>query len=91
MSRTTFWAIFAATQLLGALSLATGSPHGNPLGLVAATILLFPGSILGMFALDRLGINFGYASILLSAFPINIIFWSAFAFALAKIRGKRSS
>ena len=87
MKRATFWSIFAVTQLLGALGLATGSPHGNSLGLFAAMVLLFPGSILGLFALDRLGINFGYTSILLSAFPINIIFWCAFAFALARIRG----
>jgi len=91
MKRTTFWSIFAATQLFGALSLATGSPHGNPLGLFAAMVLLFPGSILGLLALDRLGINFGYVSILLSAFPINIVCWYAFALARDKIRGKRSS
>jgi hypothetical protein len=90
MKRATFWGIFAATQLLGALGLATGSPHGNPLGLVVAMVLLFPGSILGLLALDRLGINFVYTSILLSAFPINIVFWYVFALALARIRAKHS-
>ena len=67
MKRTMFWGIFAVAQLLSVLSLATGSPHGNPVGLIAATILLFPGGILGLFVLDKLGIQFGYISILASA------------------------
>jgi len=68
-----FWEMFAVTQLLGPLSLATGSPHGNPIGLVAAMVSPFPGSMLGVFALDKLGIQDGYIAILVSAVLINII------------------
>jgi hypothetical protein len=62
-----FWGMFAVTQLLGSLSLATGSPHGNPIGLAAGMVLLFPGSIFAVFAIDKLGIQAGYISILVSA------------------------
>jgi len=68
-----FWGMFAVTQLLGPLSLATGSPHGNPIGLVAAMVSPFPGSMLGVFALDKLGIQDGYIAILVSVVLINII------------------
>jgi len=68
-----FWGMFAVTQLLGPLSLATGSPHGNPIGLVAAMVSPFPGSMLGVFALDKLGIQDGYIAILVSVVLITII------------------
>jgi hypothetical protein len=91
MNQRMFWGVFSVTQLLGSLSLATGSPHGNPLGLLAATVFLFPGSILGLFALDKLGIQFGYVSILVSAFLVNVVCWYAFALAITSIRDKTQS
>jgi hypothetical protein len=86
-----FWGMFAVTQLLGSLSLATGSPHGNPIGLVAAMVLLFPGSILGVFALDKLGIQAGYIAILVSAVLFNIICWYGFSLAVNKYSRRKSS
>jgi hypothetical protein len=83
--------MFAVTQLLGSLSLVTGSPHGNPIGLVAAMVLLFPGSILGVFVLDKLGIQTGYISILVSAALINIICWYGFSLAAIKYSRRKSS
>jgi hypothetical protein len=91
MNLTKYWGAFALTQLLGSLSLATGSPHGSPLGLIAATAFLFPGSILGLLALDKLGIQFGYVSILASAFLVNIVCWCAIALAITSIRKKNSN
>ena len=86
-----FWGMFAVTQLLGSLSLATGSPHGNPIGLAAAMVLLFPGSILGVFALDKLGIQAGYIAILVSAVLFNIICWYGFSLAASKYSRRKSS
>lgn len=90
MNRKVFWVVFAVTQLVGALGLATGSPHGNPFGLVAMMIFLFPGSILGLWTLDKLGIQFGYVSILASSFLFNIVCWYMLALAITKIRGQKS-
>ena len=86
-----FWGMFAMTQLLGSLSLATGSPHGNPIGLVAAMVLLFPVSILGVFALDKLGIQAGYIAILVSAVLFNITSWYGFSLAANKCSRRKSS
>jgi len=90
LNRRKFWGVFALTQLLGSVSLVTGSPHGNPVGLIAATALLFPGSILGLLVLDKLGIQFGYTSILMSAALVNIICWYCFAVVLRKYSRRKS-
>jgi hypothetical protein len=91
MNRKVFWGIFAATQLVGMLGVATGSPHGNPLGLVVAMIFLFPGSILGLFILDALAIPIGYGGIITASLLINVVCWYALALALRKIRGKKTN
>ena len=36
-------------------------------------VLLFPGSFLGLRALDKLGIQFGYVAILVSAVTVHMI------------------
>lgn len=86
-----FWGLFAVTQLLGSLGLATSSPHGNPVGLIAAMVLLFPGSILGLLALDKLGVQFGYIAILVSAVTVNIICWCGFSLAAKKYSRRKST
>ncbi len=42
MNQRVYGKTFAVAQLLGSLSLVSGSPHGNPLGLIAAMVLLSP-------------------------------------------------
>ena len=91
VNRRVFWGVFAVTQLVGALGLATGSPHGNPFGLVAMLIFWFPGSILGFWTLDKLGIQFGYVSILVSSFLFNTVCWYVLALAITRIRSQKSN
>jgi hypothetical protein len=51
-----FLSILLIAQVLAVVGPLTGSPHGNPIGLIAAFVLLFPGGIASIFILDRLGI-----------------------------------
>ena len=91
MNRKAFWAIFALTQFVGALGMATGSPHGNPFGLIFALIFLFPGSILSFFILDKLGIQTTVSPIIVASFLINILSWYAVALGTNRLRGKKSN
>jgi hypothetical protein len=84
-----FWRIFAVAQLVGVLGVATGGPHGFALGLIIASVALFPGSILCVLLLDFLGVNFGYGSLLVTSFLINLVCWYAVELAMTKIRGKK--
>ena len=88
-----FWTVFGLTQFLGSLGAATGSPHGNPLGLALMMILLFPGSTLCWWVLDVLRLTpTGNMTgrIILTALVINIACWCAFAVVVSKLRGKRT-
>ena len=91
MNRKKFWGIFAATQVMGTLGVLTGSPHGFAVGLVIAAIALFPGSILCLFLLDFLGVDFGTWRILVTALPINLVCWYAVRLTVRKIRGEKST
>lgn len=53
MNQKIYWGVFLLAQVIGTLGVLTGSPHGNPFGLIAAMIFLFPGSTLGLFVLDK--------------------------------------
>jgi hypothetical protein len=90
MRRSLYWGIFATVQALGVAGLMTGGPHSFPLVLVAALILLFPGSVLGLLALDRLGIQIRYATILESSLLVNIVCWYA-SLGVAKLRSRKAN
>jgi hypothetical protein len=89
MNRKVFWGIFVVTQLLGALGVATGSPHGNPFGLLIALIFLFPGSLLCLPILDKLAIQTGVGPIIVVSFLVDIVCWYAFALAATRIQRKK--
>jgi hypothetical protein len=55
-----------------------------------ATILLFPGSLLGVLVLDRLGMQLDYVSILASAFLANTVCWYGLAWGIRRIRAART-
>lgn len=91
MKRTTFWGIFAVVQVAGLLLAIPGSPQSRDLFWVISGILLLPGSALGPFLLDRLGISFGYVSLPVSAILVNLLCWFLVKVLLDRLRRKRST
>lgn len=91
MRRSLYWGIFASVQALGVAGLMTGGSHSSPLALLAALMLLFPGSVLGLLALDSLGIQIGYATILESNLLVNIVCWYAVSLGVEKLRGRKAN
>src|ERR1700745_1997513 len=85
-----FLSILLIAQLLGVVGFLTGSPHGNPIGLIAAFVLLFPGGIASIFILDRLGIQFGVAPIVTLSLLVNIVVWLPLAVLIQKARNRKS-
>jgi hypothetical protein len=91
MTHKTFWGVFALTQLVGSLGVATGSPHGNPFGLLLALIFLFPGSLLCWPILDKLAIQTTTGPVILASFLINVACWYVFALSLATLRRRKAN
>jgi len=85
-----FLSILLMAQVLGVVGLLTGSPHGNPIGLIAAFVLLFPGGIASSFILDRLGIQFGVLPIVTVSLLVNIVVWFPLAVLIQKARSRKS-
>ena len=86
MKGTTFWGIFAVVQIAGLLIAIPGSPHTGGFFLVASGVLLLPGSALGPFLLDRLGISFGYFSLPASALLVNLLCWYLVKLLIDRLR-----
>jgi hypothetical protein len=55
---------------------------------VISGILLFPGSLLAPFVLDRLGISFGYINLPVTAVFLNLVVWSLAKLLLDRMRRK---
>ena len=91
--RRMFWGIFVAAQLMGVLGVATGSPHGNPLGLVFMMLFLFPGSILCWYAFEMLKIppvGDMMVRIIVTSFLINLPCWYILLLLVSKVRLRKS-
>lgn len=86
MKGITFWSLFAAVQVAGLLIAIPGSPHTNGIFWVISGILLLPGSALGPFLLDRLGIAFGYASLPAAAILVNAVCWYLAKLLIERVR-----
>jgi len=82
MNRKNFGNLCSGTEAWGARSFDRQS---------APAIALFPGSMLCLFLLDFLGVNFGTWRIPATAFPINLICWYEVSLAIRKIRGEKST
>jgi hypothetical protein len=64
-----YWAIFIVVQIVGAIGWATGSPHGNPVGLFLGLTFLFPETVVCLALLETTGRGTaGWAFIALSIF-----------------------
>jgi hypothetical protein len=90
MNRKILWGVIGFAQIVGALGFASGSPHGNPLGLLFGFIFLFPGSLLCWPILDKLAILTTGFPVIITAVVVNVALWLAFAFSTARIRGRKS-
>ena len=90
MSLKRFLIILLIAQVLGVVGLLTGSPHGNPIGLVVALVFLFPGSIASIFILDKLGIQSGVAPIVSVSLLVNVVVWLTLALLIRKVRNRKS-
>ena len=88
MNRKVFWGIFPAAQLVGALGTLTGSPHGNPFGLLVAFIFLFPGSLLCWPLLDRLRIQTTGGPVIVCSLIVNLFCWYLLDRVIARVRDK---
>jgi hypothetical protein len=91
MTSLRFWVIFAATQILGLLIAVPGSPHSGMGFWVVSGILLFPGSALGPFILDRLGISFGYINLPVTAVLVNLVFWCSAKLLIDRVQRKTAT
>jgi hypothetical protein len=89
MKGITFWSIFAAVQVAGLLIAIPGSPDTSGIFWVISGILLLPGSAVGPFVLDRLGIAFGYASLPVSAVVVNGLCWYLVKVAVGRVKRKK--
>jgi hypothetical protein len=54
-------------------------------------VLLFPGSLLSIFLLDRLGIEFGYFPILSVTLVVNIASWYALSLTIDRFWRSKSA
>jgi hypothetical protein len=68
----------------------SGSPHGNPIGVIAAFVFLFPGGIASLFILDGLGIQFGVGPIVSVSLLVNVVVWLPLALLIQKGRNRKS-
>lgn len=89
MNRKILWGVIVFAQIVGALGFATGSPHGNPLGLLVAFIFLFPGSLLCWPILDKLAIQTTVGPVIITSVVVNVTCWLVFALSTARIRGRK--
>jgi len=90
MKNSTFWGIFAAVQIAGLLIAIPGSPHTGFFWVISG-ILLLPGSALGPFLLDHLGISFGYVDLPVSAVLVNLVCWFLVKLLLDRRRRKAAA
>jgi len=93
MNRKVFWAMFVLTQFLGSLGAGTGSPHGNPLGLILMMVFLFPGSIVCWYVFEGIGlppVGNMTTRIILTSFVINLACWYVFGLVVSRVRGKKT-
>ena len=85
-----FLTILLIAQILGVVGLLTVSPRGNPVGLVAAFVLLFSGGIASILILDKLGIQAGVAPIVSVSLLVDVVVWLALVLLIQKVRNRRS-
>jgi hypothetical protein len=86
MKGITFWGIFAAVQLVGLLVAIPGGPHTGFGYWVVSGVLLFPGSALGPFLLDKLGIAFGRVDLPVAAVLVNAVCWYLAKLLIERVR-----
>jgi len=83
-----FWVAFAVVQIAGLLLAPLGNPNSKFRLLELSGILLFPGSAIGPWILDRLSIPFGYVNLPVSAVLVNLVCWCLVKLQIDRIRRK---